>query len=189
MSQQYYVVAATSELEEDGQIYIELNGEEILLCKHRGEYHAIAYYCSHEAFTLEGGTLHNGCITCPYHGAEFALSDGSAEQFETDLVSVEIDICCSAQSAAEADVILKRDNAASYGLIGLGQFVQHIPHVALDLADDGVAGPTFFQLDDQQLLLVLANRQNVDWAGVRRELLTCRFTVLLEDVICLAQLG
>jgi 3-phenylpropionate/trans-cinnamate dioxygenase ferredoxin subunit len=79
MSQQYYVVASTSELEEDGQMYIELNGEEILLCKHRGQYHAIAYYCSHEAFTLEGGTLHNGCITCPYHGAEFALSDGSVQ--------------------------------------------------------------------------------------------------------------
>ncbi len=79
MSQQYYVVAATSELEEDGQMYIELNGEEILLCKHRGKYHAIAYYCSHEAFTLEGGTLHNGCITCPYHGAEFALCDGSVQ--------------------------------------------------------------------------------------------------------------
>ena len=79
MSQQYYVVASTSELEEDGQMYIELNGEEILLCKHRGQYHAIAYYCSHEAFTLEGGTLYNGCITCPYHGAEFALNDGSVQ--------------------------------------------------------------------------------------------------------------
>ncbi len=77
MTQLYFVVATTSELEEDGQMYIELNGEEILLCKHQGEYHAIAYYCSHDKFALEGGTLHDGCITCPYHGAEFALVDGS----------------------------------------------------------------------------------------------------------------
>ena len=48
MSGQYYVVAATSELEEDGQMYVELNGEEILLCKHKGEFYAIAYHCSHD---------------------------------------------------------------------------------------------------------------------------------------------
>lgn len=77
MSEQYYVVAATSEFEEDSQMYIELNGEEILLCKHGGQYYAIAYYCSHEEFPLEGGMLLDGCITCPYHGAEFALGDGS----------------------------------------------------------------------------------------------------------------
>ena len=79
MSGQYYVVAATSELEEDGQMYVELNGEEILLCKHQGEFYAIAYHCSHEAFALEGGLLQDGCITCPYHGAEFSLRDGSVQ--------------------------------------------------------------------------------------------------------------
>jgi len=79
MSGQYYVVAATSELEEGGQMHVDLNGEEILLCKHGGEFFAISYYCSHEEFTLEGGELHDGCITCPYHGAEFALADGSVQ--------------------------------------------------------------------------------------------------------------
>lgn len=79
MSEQYHIVAATSELEEDGQMHIELNGEDILLCKHRGEYYAIAYYCSHAEFSLEGGMLRNGCITCPYHGAEFSLIDGSVQ--------------------------------------------------------------------------------------------------------------
>lgn len=79
MSGQYHVVAATSELEEDGQMHVELNGEEILLCKHQGQFYAIAYHCSHEAFTLEGGLLQDGCITCPYHGAEFSLHDGSVQ--------------------------------------------------------------------------------------------------------------
>ncbi len=77
MSEEFYVVAATSELQEDGQMYVELNGEEILLCQHDGSYYAISYYCSHEKFSLEGGTLQNGCITCPYHGAEFSLKDGA----------------------------------------------------------------------------------------------------------------
>ncbi|MFP6807148.1 MAG: Rieske 2Fe-2S domain-containing protein [Pseudomonadales bacterium] len=79
MSVKYNVVAATSELEEDGQMFVELNGEEILLCKHQGEYYAIAYHCSHEDLTLEGGMLSDGCITCPYHGAEFSLKDGSVQ--------------------------------------------------------------------------------------------------------------
>ena len=73
----YHVVAATSELEEGGQMYVELNGTEILLCRHGEEYFAISYYCSHEEFALEGGMLHDGCITCPYHGAEFSLVDGA----------------------------------------------------------------------------------------------------------------
>ncbi|MEX0942315.1 MAG: Rieske 2Fe-2S domain-containing protein [Pseudomonadales bacterium] len=73
----FYVVAATSELSEGSQMYVELGGEEILLCQHGGEYFAIAYLCSHAEFTLEGGEMRNGCITCPYHGAEFRLHDGS----------------------------------------------------------------------------------------------------------------
>ena len=79
MPGQYHVVAATYEIEEGGQMHVELNGEEILLCKHKGDFFAISYYCSHEEFTLEGGALQDGCITCPYHGAEFALVDGSVK--------------------------------------------------------------------------------------------------------------
>ncbi len=79
MSDEYHVVAATSEVPEGGQLYVELNGEEMLICQHDGEYYAINYFCSHAEFTLEGGFLRNGCITCPYHGAEFSLADGSVQ--------------------------------------------------------------------------------------------------------------
>jgi 3-phenylpropionate/trans-cinnamate dioxygenase ferredoxin component len=73
---EFHVVAATSELGEDGQMHVNLEGEEILLCRHQGEFYAVSYYCSHEMFAMEGGMLENGCITCPYHGAEFKLSNG-----------------------------------------------------------------------------------------------------------------
>ena len=72
----YYPVASTSELNDTGQLHINLNGEEILLCRAEDEYFAISYYCSHEALTLEGGMINNRCITCPYHGAEFNLETG-----------------------------------------------------------------------------------------------------------------
>ena len=78
MAEGFYVVAATSELVEGGQLFVELDGEEILLIQHQGQYYAIAYLCSHAEFSLEGGSLHDGCITCPYHGAEFALINGAA---------------------------------------------------------------------------------------------------------------
>ncbi|MFT4721894.1 MAG: 3-phenylpropionate/trans-cinnamate dioxygenase ferredoxin subunit [Candidatus Azotimanducaceae bacterium] len=78
MTDGFYVVAATSEIQEDGQMFVELDGEDILLVKHGGQYHAVAYLCSHAEFSLEGGSLHNGCITCPYHGAEFSLTTGEA---------------------------------------------------------------------------------------------------------------
>jgi len=76
MTLRYYVVAACAELDDTNQMHIDLNGEEILLCRDGENYFAVSYYCSHEQLTLEGGTIAAGCITCPYHGAEFRLSDG-----------------------------------------------------------------------------------------------------------------
>ena len=60
-------------------MYVELDGQEILLCQHKEAYYAIAYFCSHAEFALEGGLIRNGCITCPYHGAEFDIRDGSVQ--------------------------------------------------------------------------------------------------------------
>lgn len=77
MSDGFYVVATVSDLKEGGQMYVDLNGEEILLCRHQDSYYAVSYFCSHAEFALEGGSMKDGCITCPYHGAEFSLADGS----------------------------------------------------------------------------------------------------------------
>lgn len=77
MTEKYYVVAARTELEATPQMHVELGGEEILLCRDGEEIFAVSYLCSHEAFTLEGGTITKGCITCPYHGAEFDLRTGA----------------------------------------------------------------------------------------------------------------
>ncbi len=76
MSEKFYVVAAIAELDASPQMHVDLNGEEILLVRDGEDFYAIAYYCSHEEFTLEGGMVNKKCITCPYHGAEFSLVDG-----------------------------------------------------------------------------------------------------------------
>ena len=95
MSARYHVVAAVSELETSQQLHVELNGKEILLCRDGDDYYAVSYYCSHAEFPLEGGDIHHGCITCPYHGAEFDLNTGEAlaapafEPIETYLLRIE----------------------------------------------------------------------------------------------------
>ncbi len=76
MTAKFYIVAATFELEQTNQMHIELNGEEILLIREDENYFAVSYFCSHAEFTLEGGLVSHGCITCPYHGAEFELASG-----------------------------------------------------------------------------------------------------------------
>ena len=76
MSETFHVVAAKSELEATGQMHVDLNGEQILLCRDGNDYYAIAYFCSHEDYPLEGGAIHNACVICPYHGAEFSLKTG-----------------------------------------------------------------------------------------------------------------
>ena len=58
---------------------LNVNGIDILLCKHAGKYYAIDYFCNHAFLPLEGGSMQQGFIACPYHGAEFSLADGSAQ--------------------------------------------------------------------------------------------------------------
>lgn len=107
MSETYYVVAATADLLDPPQMHVDLNGEEILLCREGENYFAIAYYCSHEALTLEGGAISNGCITCPYHGAEFNLKTGEVmappawEAIRTYPVKIENDTIAIAVAAPE----------------------------------------------------------------------------------------
>ncbi|WP_329414937.1 Rieske 2Fe-2S domain-containing protein [Streptomyces sp. NBC_00704] len=41
-----------------------------------GEIHALADRCSHLAGPLSEGAVADGCVTCPWHGSVFRLSDG-----------------------------------------------------------------------------------------------------------------
>lgn len=69
-------LASLGELPEGSQLRVDLEDRTLLLVHLDGTIYAIDYHCTHDELGLEGGDLHNGCITCPYHGAEFRLSDG-----------------------------------------------------------------------------------------------------------------
>lgn len=72
----FMTIASLGELPEGSQLRVDLEDRTLLLVHLDGTIYAIDYHCTHDELGLEGGDLHNGCITCPYHGAEFRLSDG-----------------------------------------------------------------------------------------------------------------
>jgi nitrite reductase/ring-hydroxylating ferredoxin subunit len=39
--------------------------------------HALAGRCSHMSGPLSDSDLEDGCLTCPWHGSKFRISDGS----------------------------------------------------------------------------------------------------------------
>jgi len=53
----------------------------VLLVRQNGRLRAISAVCSHAGGPLDEGTLDaRGCVTCPWHGSQFVLDDGSVER-------------------------------------------------------------------------------------------------------------
>ena len=74
-------VELDGELEENTPVRGTVNGAPVMLVRVDGALYGLAETCSHA-----GGPLHEGevdgelCVTCPWHGSRFRLSDGAVEQ-------------------------------------------------------------------------------------------------------------
>lgn len=55
----------------------QVQGIEILMAKISGEYYAVQNKCPHFGGDLSGGRLEGTVVTCPRHGSQFDLVDGS----------------------------------------------------------------------------------------------------------------
>ena len=64
--------------------------------------HVLADRCSHLSGPLSDGEYHDGCLTCPWHGSTFRVSDGAVERgpatapqpaFHTRVTSGTIQVC------------------------------------------------------------------------------------------------
>jgi nitrite reductase/ring-hydroxylating ferredoxin subunit/uncharacterized membrane protein len=49
----------------------------VLLYREDGRLHALAAQCVHAGGPLGAGTVADGCVTCPWHGSTFRLTDGA----------------------------------------------------------------------------------------------------------------
>ncbi len=71
-------VARESDLADDTAQLMWAQGYGVMLYRHAGTIHAMADRCSHAAGPLhEGEVGQDLCVTCPWHGSRFRLSDGS----------------------------------------------------------------------------------------------------------------
>ena len=55
---------------------IEHDGRTILLANVGGSFYAVAERCTHRGGSLSEGTLADGVVTCPRHGARFDVRTG-----------------------------------------------------------------------------------------------------------------
>ena len=55
---------------------VEVNGKQIALFNVDDEYYAIDDTCTHAGGSLSEGDVVGTTVTCPFHGAEFNISNG-----------------------------------------------------------------------------------------------------------------
>lgn len=69
-------VAEIQEFEKIEKKLVALDDKKILLTKVEGAYYAISNKCPHMGGSLYNGTLEDGVITCPRHGAKYDAKTG-----------------------------------------------------------------------------------------------------------------
>jgi 3-phenylpropionate/trans-cinnamate dioxygenase ferredoxin subunit len=73
---EFIPVGSVEELSEGGRLFIDVDGEPIVIFRIAGEYYSIADVCSHDDGPVGEGTLEGYEIICPRHGARFDVRTG-----------------------------------------------------------------------------------------------------------------
>jgi nitrite reductase/ring-hydroxylating ferredoxin subunit len=69
-------VAGVSDVGPGGWLRVEHGGHGVLLANVDGGFHAVAERCTHRGGSLSKGTMSDGVVTCPRHGARFDVQTG-----------------------------------------------------------------------------------------------------------------
>ncbi len=78
----WYAICPSKELKKNKLHYFSLYDEPLIIYRDKNEnVRCIKNICPHRGASFFGGTLSNGVITCPYHGAEFS-SGGSCQNLD-----------------------------------------------------------------------------------------------------------
>ena len=56
---------------------VEVQGKEILVARVKDKYYAVSNRCPHLGGNLSRGNLEGTVVTCPLHGSQFDLTEGS----------------------------------------------------------------------------------------------------------------
>jgi 3-phenylpropionate/trans-cinnamate dioxygenase ferredoxin subunit len=75
---EFHICARIEELPNGDRLFVELDGEYIVIFNIGGDIYAIADLCSHDDGPLGDGEIEDHSIVCPRHGARFDLRTGEA---------------------------------------------------------------------------------------------------------------
>src|SRR5262249_4523115 len=75
-SQDFTLAGGLEELKQKGRLVVNGRDRPILVIYDRGRVFALDNWCPHMNFPLEGGSVEDGILTCPWHGARFDLESG-----------------------------------------------------------------------------------------------------------------
>jgi 3-phenylpropionate/trans-cinnamate dioxygenase ferredoxin component len=73
---EYFQIIPESELAIGERIFVEIDGNPIMIINQDGTIHAISDFCSHDHGPLGDGEVTGDVIICPRHGARFNLITG-----------------------------------------------------------------------------------------------------------------
>lgn len=71
---------AETDVPASGAASVDVAGVPVLLTRHDGAIVALADRCTHRGGPLHEGEIADGCVTCPWHGTQFALRDGTVQR-------------------------------------------------------------------------------------------------------------
>lgn len=73
---EYIPIGTTDEIKDGGRLFIEIDGQPIVIINITGHYYAIADVCSHDDGPVGEGIIEGFEIICPRHGARFDIRTG-----------------------------------------------------------------------------------------------------------------
>lgn len=75
---EFTTVAQKSDVKDNEPVCVEFDGKEVALFLRDGSYHALDNECTHQGGPLCEGTVDDGEVQCPWHGAKFDFTTGEA---------------------------------------------------------------------------------------------------------------
>lgn len=75
---EFFQVAEASELPSGQRLFVEVDGEPVVIFNIAGNVYAISDMCTHDEGPLGEGELDGFQLICPRHGARFDVRDGRA---------------------------------------------------------------------------------------------------------------
>lgn len=77
---EYYEIAPVGDLPPGERLFVEIEGQSLVIFNIAGQFFSIADICSHDDGPVGEGDIESYNVVCPRHGGEFDVRTGKAVQ-------------------------------------------------------------------------------------------------------------